>query len=184
MRMMTMGLALGLAAAATETRAQLAEMRTSDERGAVRCPRSFIVGRLRCEGGWCDNVFITCAGRVYQQQGTRFNTRWVENAGHKTAECARPRRGPGPDEEALRGVMAGIGCSGDNCDNIQLECANMRGLRPDLDRCLTIRRFSEESGGGAVNDIAVPEGYGVVSITCGGRHCDDKTVRMCPIIDG
>ena len=153
---------------------------TSDELPAVRCSSGQHVSGMKCMESYCDKVSISCNSFFYNETGNRFNTPWVENNGQKIAECAN-RAGPtGGRRYARTAVMVGIGCSGDYCDNIQLECANLRDFKPDLNNCLpTIRDFSEERGRNLIN---LARNQAIVSIKCSGQHCDNKEVKICNLI--
>ncbi len=140
------------------------DFETSDELPAVRCPVGLHVSSFGCAGRFCDNVSISCNSERYEEIGERYNTPWVENAGHVEADCGG-------------GVMVGVGCSGDFCDNIQLECAVLRDVQPSRSACTVVRDYSEE----ALNAVRIPNDHAITAIECSGTHCDNKRITYCAL---
>jgi hypothetical protein len=135
---------------------------------AICDPGAFISG-IRCTGGWCDNIQISCARFRNATLGRGSWMPWVsEEQGRR--ECP-------PNH-----LVAGLACRGSNCDNISLYCLEVTNMRADS--CRDTRYVSEEQGG----SLSFLEGIDVAgqmifarSVRCSGRYCDNKSFNVCEI---
>jgi hypothetical protein len=136
---------------------------------AICDPGAFISG-IRCTGGWCDNIQISCARFRNAILGRGSWMPWVSEEGGGRRECP-------PNH-----LIAGLTCRGSNCDNISLYCVEVTNMRADS--CRDTRFVSEEGGG----SLSFLEGIDVAgqmlfarSMRCTGRFCDNMSFNVCEI---
>ena len=162
-------LALGVTSAA---KAQDREQTTTDGRAPVICPLGALTTGLLCEGSFCDDITMRC-GRNVREVSDTFWTQWVHRKGSPGVAGCASRFGP------RKGFMSGIGCEGDYCDNVALQCSELTLFEPDFDDCVTSAWFSEEEKHGGWQTWPSPFHF-VVSLECHYKdHCDLKRVKTC-----
>ncbi len=137
-------------------------VRTNDSLPPLICPVDHFVGGMRCTGGYCQSVEITCrqiAGATWV--GRPAFQRFISEEGAGRRDC--------PSGSA----MAGVACDGTNCDNLSILCAPVGGRR--VASCTETAWFSEEGGGRQTLEA----GQVAAALICSGRYCDNKRLLAC-----
>jgi hypothetical protein len=87
---------------------------------------------------------------------------------------------PGTIDAWGRGVVSGVHCRGDYCDDLQIECnavvkySGSTAVRANVGTCRTVGPFSEENGS---QDFGANQ-Y-IYGVTCTGDYCDNKKFEVC-----
>ena len=86
----------------------------SEEQGTNNCPAGSYATGVDCRGNYCDDESIQC---TVMQGATHANCEWVgpfsEEAPRNFGQCPSGK------------FIAGLFCSGSNCDNQYINCCNM-----------------------------------------------------------
>ncbi len=141
-----------------------------------------------CRGGYCDDVRLYCDSlpfgiSVPSYTFTPFFSE--EDSGIASVTSVGWYRYDNSFSEVCyrsnaAGILTGIRCSGDNCDNISLECAipqtNFEGVAEPVDyaSCYWTDEYSEE-------DPPFYASYGdfITGVECNGSRCDNKRYYVC-----
>lgn len=134
---------------------------SEEDGGYSEALSDFIVG-IGCDSGRCDNKrLVVVKSGTSPVGGNEAWTDWFseEDGGHVGCDGSR--------------VVSQIRCEGDNCDNMQLRCSNLRnGFRTTYNDFEYVDYFSEEEG-----ERICPSGYYLNGIRCRGSDCDDISLR-------
>lgn len=145
----------------------------TNEFSEERCNKGFCQQRgsshsvfrgLKCRGGSCDNLQLTCSYTNSVQ--VTSNRKWTssfseENGGRMNC----------PNNY----MITGISCDGSRCDNLKLHCTELANNKLSQTQCYDSSTVSEEgSGYVSINDYAYP-----VGMKCSGGKCDNKKIRYC-----
>jgi hypothetical protein len=174
---------------------------TSDGLPPVACGTNAAVNGVGCANSYCDNETLQCSilpmGVTLGATGTTafFSE---ENSTTSTSHCVAYSDGTSSCQMAngnqgfcSGGVMVGIGCTGDFCDNVQLKCAKLAtGHLDDGSHCVWTVPLSDEQGSQLINGSFSVSGNPctgdycdmfVNGIECSGSYCDNQKYYVCPI---
>jgi hypothetical protein len=146
-----------------------------------------------CRGAYCDDVRLLCEtlpGGMTLDPASKFVPRWFSEEGAlppgqgstwTTANQSQCRMFvEGTIDSWTRGIVSGVHCRGDYCDQLQVECeapVKMDGPVPVPARggsCRTFGPYSEENG-----SMDFGAGRYIYGITCSGDYCDNKKFEVC-----
>jgi hypothetical protein len=150
-----------------------------------------VVG-FQCSGSYCDNIRFLCEtlpfGLVsnFSYSWTGYFSEESDGLGEYVSEgfyhyydenyrvCYASDTG---------GVVSGMGCRGDYCDDIQLECMKPAKL---VNGVLTLASFTNcaWSGWYSEEQSAVDFGWNryIVGAECSGDYCDNKRFYVCSLV--
>ena len=137
---------------------------TSEEFGEntpARCENGTMAVGLSCNGRYCNDVALSCAGAIDKPILSQTWSRYFSEEGQNKVLCE-----PG---EALTGVR----CKGRFCDNISIQCSKIPEL--SAENCEWSQPVSEEDGG----RLDLELGQYIAGIECEGRYCDNKRAYTC-----
>lgn len=145
-----------------------------------------------CRGNYCDDVRLFCetlpfAISFQNYQWTGFFSE--EDSGIGRLYSSGWYRYDGDNYEVCHGtwtagIVTGIRCRGNNCDDISLECARPVKTKygvtysATLTNCSWSGWYSEEQG-------SVDFGWNryITGVQCGGSNCDNKRFLVCSLVD-
>lgn len=138
--------------------------------GEGHCPQGFAVRGANCTGSNCDNIALYCC--PYSSNGDPTGRVWSgwfseENGGM-----------PFPVSMANR-FVTGMRCSGNYCDNLQLELIDTSRLHFVGGSCYQGAWYSEENAGSGGNQFICPANYWVGDVACSGSNCDNMALYCC-----
>ena len=150
----------------------------SEENGEATCGGGEAAYGFACSGDYCDNVALNC-----KTGGTGIGF-WEHT--WTTYFSEEPGSGPlGPlanmrvcTTSAGLGVVTGIQCRGDYCDEIRLRCSTPMMIQPQgitnltMGSCYWTGWVSEENSPASFNGF-------ITAIQCNGDYCDNKRFYMC-----
>jgi hypothetical protein len=166
----------------------------SEEDGPALCNESTegAVG-FACTGDYCDNVALLCESFPYgalapswngyltaffseEHDGfsTWYSSGWYRFDNENYEVCHNHQSSPG--------VLTGIDCSGDYCDNISLECRQPEGTVSGVYRKLNATNcswsgwYSEEQG-----SVDFGMHRYITGVECSGDYCDNKRFYVCSL---
>lgn len=135
-----------------------------------RCPLNQGIFGMQCTGRYCDNIYLYCdrlPANVTLDYEHQWRTDWFsEESPNSWGWCDSGNFHPLPGEPGLPGIVTGIACSNDYCDNMQLECTALK--TGHFTTWATGATFSDE-------DVAKFWSSPLVGLGCTGRYCDNLT---------
>lgn len=154
----------------------------SEETAPVECPPGQAATGIQCSGDYCDNVSLYCSSAT---GGVSFvpNAEWSPwfseelGSGFFGAWANRHLCTFGNS----MGVVTGIRCSGDYCDNVSVRCAKVVRATPQgisdvpvsINSCNWTNPISEET------PSYVSWTNFMSGVLCLGDYCDDKQLLYC-----
>jgi hypothetical protein len=152
-----------------------------------------------CTGNYCDNVRLLCETLPF---GATLNpaddywTSWFseEDSGFESVTSAGWYAHSGDNYRVCNpanlnpGFVSGIQCSGNNCDNVKIECTRAvkwngsTNVYMNVHNCSWSQTYSEESTG---NSGAVDFGANriITGVKCEGSKCDNMRFYVCSMTD-
>jgi hypothetical protein len=136
----------------------------SEEQGTGVCAEGFAVRKVKCTGGNCDNLTLTCCAYTPTPGNASVSAWWSdwfsEEGSHKA--------------EDLSAFVNGIQCSGRYCDNKKLQFFRSAHLTNSA-ICDSKGPFSEEGN----NERDCGEGWFLSGMSCNEDYCDNVTLTCC-----
>lgn len=143
--------------------------------GGYTCPTGFAMAGARCAGSYCGAIELHC--RRYAPGPDADGTyAW-------TPSFSEEGRESGADKfESDSALVAGLRCSGENCDNVALNLLSTPRLR-NTGECRWTPAFSEESDTfrEVRNWTDCGDGEFVGGVQCSGDYCDNVALRCCKV---
>jgi len=154
----------------------------SDETSFAVCPDHYLLSGVKCEGRYCDDITPICC-RYLSERYQPSNS--IDDAPspplppgsdnqYWTAPYSEEGTGLSPSKPGLDGLVSGLRCSGDYCDDLQLRRASPGAKRGGT--CVWLDPTSEEDAGAQCS-----ERYYVNDIKCAGSYCDELSLQCCSI---
>ena len=166
-----------------------------------------------CSGGRCGVVNLECStlppGTLVNANAFGWTT-WFSEEGLTTDDqaCVSYSDGTAPCVPRKRNqgicsgtdaVMTGIKCTGQGCDNVEVQCNKLASGHVDTNRCVWTPWASEELGARHFTGsfLVCPNSnpldctscgtqtfcnYFATGVQCRGEYCDDKSYRVCPVV--
>jgi hypothetical protein len=152
-----------------------------------------------CSGRYCDNVRLLCQTMPFGTTLDPSTDYWTAWFSEETYGGTSTRTGYFYNEfdenyqicqypstiRGYAGLMSGIRCRGDNCDDISLECTwpvKFRGvvkITLNTTNCQwSTNSYSEEQG-----SVDFGDNRFIVGVECFGSHCDNKKFYVCSLVD-
>ena len=145
----------------------------SEETPPAVCDPGHFVEEVRCTGGYCDNIRISCRRLPAAVLGRAYWTPWVSEEHGGRRDCGN------------NAFIAGFACRGGYCDNVSLYCVEVSNV-PGIGSCREVGPVSEEHGG-RLNFFAAMMGdksgqkFFARGMRCTGGYCDNKYFTVCEL---
>lgn len=133
--------------------------------GSQFCPDGKAMTGAWCLGSYCDNKHLKCS----PMEGVirRYYSDWISEESPNSAINLNPNK--------YEGVILGMRCKGDFCDDISVDIGNSFTARVTSSSAW-LPWFSEEQ-----YYQVCDEGQFVTGIQCRGSYCDDLKLRCTPM---
>ncbi|MES2353427.1 MAG: hypothetical protein V4568_03315 [Pseudomonadota bacterium] len=170
--------AMGVMAPNFVTRPQI--LRTSEEFPPALCEPEYAVIGAGCNGDNCDNIDLMCkpVASGVALGSASFSRRVSEETNGTFTACHRtPFHSPGCSIEdgvscGDSGVMTGVRCHGDFCDDMELQCRPL--MAGHLEDCHWTESVSDESRWNVFKAGKIANGA-----RCDGSFCDTMSYFVC-----